>query len=131
RIRFSRKAAGAFEHRAEALTALNTVAAGMTDLTHDGHGSANIGPSADLADGKHVARLEDHIGVSFARQRPLNANVAVLKLHVIAVYNHVARQIGGLAISAAPESSRQTQEVSRGHALGQRILSRPHDLTVD
>ncbi len=130
-IRFRREAAGALQDGAEMLAALNSITPRVHDLTGDVDGAADIGPAADLTNGKHIARLQQHVSIGFARQCAVDANVAVLKVHVVAVNHGVTCKVGRLLVGAALETAGQAQQVRCGHPFRKRILSRTQDLTIN
>src|SRR5262249_31793912 len=93
--------------------------------------SADVGPSTQLADGQHVAGLEDDIGVRFASHCASDRNFAVLKPHAITVDYDVTGEIGGLRVGTAFEASRHFEQVPSGHAFRKGILTRSKHFTVD
>src|SRR5262249_50217423 len=103
----------------------------MSNLTGDRNRAADIGPAANLADGKHVPGFEQNVSVGFAGECTIDGYIAVLQVHVITIDNGVAGEVGSLLVGAAFEAAGQAHEICGSHTLGERILSRPQDLTVN
>src|SRR5262249_53461739 len=101
------------------------------DLAGNVDRSANIVPSADLADSQHISGLETNVSIGIAGQCAPDCYRAMLQLNVIAVDDLIARKIGFVLESIALESTGKPQKIGRTHAIRQRVLARTHYFAVD
>src|SRR5205085_9903458 len=130
-IRLAQESAGTFQDRAEAVTFLNAIAAGMHYFTVHRDGAADIGPSAELANGEAVAGLQPDIGIRFTLQRARDRDLAMLDFDVPTADDAIAGQVGSFGIGAALEAAGKAQQVGSAHALGKRILAGTQHVAIN
>src|SRR5262249_44779947 len=130
-ISLRRESAGSTKNRAQLLTTLNAIAAGMHDFAINGDGAADVVPAAYLADSQYVTRFQDHVGIQLTGQGPADGDGAMFKLYVVAVHNGVAGKIGFFLVRIALEAPCHTQQVGSAHTIRKRILTRTQHLAVN
>ena len=125
------EAAGAFEQRTQALAFVNAVAAGKLDFAFDGGGAPDVAPAGNLQNGKHVAGFERDIFVDVAGDGRADLDGLLIGDDLLAAFNLVAGQIGGLQVSAAAEAAGHADQIAGSHARAHGIFAGTKHIAID